>query len=70
LKEYTGGIHLVYGEKDVFVSAELRARVIEIVKGKNQPYMILKGQDHSPWEYDLVQEVYKQELAKLKEYLP
>lgn len=58
----------MYGEKDKYVSEKLRERVIEIVKRKGQPYMILKGQDHSPWEYDLVQEVYKQELTKLKEY--
>ncbi len=68
LEEYEGGIHLVYGEKDRYVSLELREKAIEIVKRKNQPFMILKGQDHSPWEYDLVQEVYKQEIAKLKEY--
>lgn len=68
LEEYKGGIHLVYGEKDKYISKELREKVIEIVKKKGQPYMVLKGQDHSPWEYDLAQEVYKQELAKLKEY--
>lgn len=68
LEEYTGGIHLVYGEMDRFVSQELRDKVIQIVKGKGEPYVILKGQDHSPWEFDLVQEVYKQEIAKLKKY--
>lgn len=68
LEEYKGGIHLVYGEKDRYVSKELRERVIEIVKKKRQPYMVLKGQDHSPWEYDLAQDVYRQELVKLKEY--
>ena len=31
-------------------------------------YIVLKGQDHSPWEYDLVQNVYKEELEKLKKY--
>lgn len=67
LEEYKGGIHLVYGEKDRYVSKGLRKKVIEIVREKNQPYMILKGQDHSPWKYDLAQEVYRQELTKLKE---
>jgi len=68
LEEYTGGIHLVYGENDRYVSKELRERVIELVRQKGEPYMVLKGQDHSPWEFDLVQEVYKQEIAKLKKY--
>ncbi len=68
LEEYKGGIHLVYGEKDKYVSKRLRERVIEIVRKKKQPYMILKGQNHSLWEYDLAQKVYKEQLEKLKEY--
>lgn len=68
LAEYAGGIHLVYGEEDRYVSKELRERVIEIVSEKGEPYMVLKGQDHSPWKFDLVQEVYEQEIAKLKKY--
>lgn len=67
LEEYKRGIHLVYGEMDRYISKDLREKVIEIVKRKGEPIMILKGQDHSPWEYDVVQEVYKQELVKLKE---
>ena len=39
---------------------------MKLVKDKGQEVVVLKGQDHSPWEYDLVQEVYKQELAILK----
>lgn len=66
LDEYKGRIHLVYGETDKFVSQELRDRVIEKVKAKGQPYMVLKGQDHSPWEYDVAQEVYKEELEMIK----
>lgn len=69
LEAYEGGIHLVYGDKDRFVERELMDKTMEIVKSKNQPYMVLKGQDHSPWEYDLVQKVYKEELAKLKEFM-
>jgi len=68
LEEYAGGIHLVYGEKDRYVSKDLRERVIEVVKKKGEPYMVLKGQDHSPWAFDLVQEVYKQEIEKLARY--
>ncbi len=68
LDEYKGGIHLVYGEIDRYIDKESREKVIEMVKEKGQPFMVLKGQDHSPWEFDLVQEVYKQEIEKLKEY--
>lgn len=30
--------------------------------------MILKGQGHSNWEHDVIQEVYAKELKKLQEY--
>lgn len=66
LDEYKGKIHLVYGEKDRFISQDLRNKVIDLVKSKGQKTEILEGQDHSPWEYDLCQEVYKEELKLLK----
>lgn len=69
LEEYKGGMHVVYGEKDRYISPDLRDKVIKLVKEKGQTFIVLKGQDHSPWEYDLVQEVYKEELTKLKEYV-
>lgn len=69
LSEYNGKIHLVYGENDKYISQELRNKVIDIVKAKNQPTMVLKGQDHSPWEFGVAQEVYKEELALLKSSL-
>ena len=69
LNDYKGGIHLVYGEKDRYISQELRNKVIDMVKAKEQQTKILKGQDHSPWEYDLCQEVYKEELELLNKYL-
>ncbi len=68
LEKYDGGIHLVYGENDKYVRKELREKVIEIVKAKSQPYMVLKDQDHSPWAYDKAQEVYKQELEFIKKH--
>jgi hypothetical protein len=40
--------------------------VIEKVKEKSQPFMILKGQNHSPWEYDVCQKVYQEELEFIK----
>jgi len=69
IKDYEGGIHLVYGENDRYISEELRNKVIEEVKAKNQPYMILSGQDHSPWDFDIAQKVYEEELAFLKKHI-
>jgi len=68
LEEYQGGIHLVYGEYDKYISQDLRNQVIERVKAKKQEYVVLPGQDHSPWDYEIVQNVYKSELEFLKEY--
>lgn len=68
LKEYTGGIHLVYGENDKYVSKKLRNETIKQVQEKGQPIMILKGQGHSPWEYNICNEVYKVELKFLGKY--
>lgn len=62
LDEFKGGVHLVYGEKDKFISQNLRNKVIDLVKSKGEEYMVLKGQDHSPWEHDIAQEVYRQEF--------
>ena len=31
--------------------------------------MILKGQDHGPWEFDVAQAVFKEELIFLHKYL-
>lgn len=67
LKEYNGKIHLVYGEKDKYVSKDLRNKTIQLVKEKNQKTMILKGQDHSPWEYDISLSVFNEELNFIKE---
>lgn len=69
IKDYEGGIHLVYGENDKYISPELRNQVVEEVKKKNQPYMILSGQDHSPWDFDIAQKVYQEELAFIKRYI-
>jgi hypothetical protein len=69
LHGYQGGIHLVYGENDKYISEELRNKVIEEAKEKNQPHMVLPGQDHSPWEFDIAQKVYQEELAFLKKFI-
>lgn len=66
LDNYDGRIHLVYGEKDKYISQDLRNKVINLVKSKSQQTKVLKGQNHSPWEYDLCQEVYDEELKMLK----
>lgn len=68
LGDYKGGAHVVYGEKDRYIPQELINKVIDVMKRLKQPYMILKGQDHSPWGYDVAQEVYREELAVLKMY--
>lgn len=68
LDNYPGGIHLVYGEKDKYVPQRLRTQTIDKVKSKNQPYMILPRQDHSSWEYDMVQKVYMEEIKFLRKY--
>lgn len=68
LENYPGGIHLVYGENDKYVSEELRKQTIEAVKSKNQSHMILPKQDHSSWDYDEAQKVYEEEINFLKKY--
>lgn len=68
LKKYSGGIHLVYGENDKFVSQDICNQVIDKVKEKNQPYMILPSQDHSSWDFDIAQSVFQAELTFLKSY--
>lgn len=66
---YQGGIHLVYGENDRYISEDLRNRVIEEVRSKNQPFMVLPGQEHSPWDFEVTQIVYREELEFLKKYI-
>lgn len=68
LERYTGGIHLVYGEHDRYVSAELREQVTSKVEQKGQGVTTLKGQDHSPWDYAIAQDVYRMQIAKLKQH--
>ncbi|HEX7018167.1 MAG TPA: alpha/beta fold hydrolase [Patescibacteria group bacterium] len=70
LDRYQGGIHLVYGEFDKYVSSEDKNRIIAGVKAKHQSVKILLGQDHSPWEHHLAQEVFTEELEFIKEMLP
>jgi len=69
LKKFSGNIHLVYGENDRFISPELRDRVIEQVKSKNQSVILLKNQNHSPWDYDAIQPVYLEGLKLIKDSL-
>jgi esterase/lipase len=68
LDSYSGGIHLVYGETDRYVSQDLKNKTVEKIKSKNQPYMILTGQDHSSWDYDAAQKVYSEEIEFLRKY--
>jgi pimeloyl-ACP methyl ester carboxylesterase len=65
LREFNHAIHLVYGEFDKYVSRELMDETIKIVEDKKQTVMILPGQDHSPWEFDVAQDVYEKEIEFL-----
>jgi pimeloyl-ACP methyl ester carboxylesterase len=65
LANYSGRIHLVYGENDKFVSEKLKNKVIDEVKVKNQNVMILKGQDHLAWDFDICQQVFNEEFRML-----
>lgn len=69
LEKYSGGIHLVYGEKDRYIENDLKEMVIKKIESKGQPIMILKGEDHSDWDFDTIQNVYKEELEFLDKYL-
>lgn len=68
LKEYQGKVHLVYGEFDLYVDKRDRKKVIEIIKKRKDEYMILKGQNHSSWRFDIVQKVYEKEIEFLEKY--
>lgn len=68
LERYQGGIHLVYGEHDKYVSKELRQETIDKVKAKKQHVLILPKQDHGAWEYDMTQKVFTEEIGFLKKY--
>ena len=68
LDNYPGGIHLVYGEKDKYISQALRTQTVNKVRSKNQPCMILPGQGHSSWKYDAAQKVYVEEIKFLQKY--
>jgi len=67
LRKFKGKMHLVYGEDDRYVSKKSRDEVIAEVKKKGQKVMILKGQNHSPWKYDMAQEVYQEELKIIQD---
>ena len=66
LEGYRGKIHLVYGENDKFISQELRDKTIQIIKDKGQQFMVLKEQNHSSWEFEKTQTVFKEELELIK----
>lgn len=66
LDNFKGKIHLVYGDHDKYISEDLRNKVIDAIENKGQQVMILSNQDHSPWDYDICQKVYNEELELLK----
>ena len=69
LGRYKGGIHLVFGESDKYISEKERNEFKNIVEAKGEDYMMLPGQDHSDWEFEWTQKVYEEEIKKLKKCL-
>lgn len=69
LGDYKGKIHLVYGENDRYVDKKLRDEVIDKIQAKDNYSLILRGQNHSSWEFDTTQKVYEEELEFLDNYL-
>lgn len=57
----------MYGEHDKYISEELRNEVMDKVNKMGQKVMVLPGQDHSSWEFDVAQKVYQEGLEILKE---
>ncbi len=66
---YPGRIHLVYGENDKYINHALKEKVVKKIQEKRQPFMILPGENHSDWDFDTIQNVYKEELDFLNKYL-
>lgn len=67
LETYTGSLHLVYGESDKYIDAEMRNMVIKIAEQKGHLVSVLAGQDHSSWDYSVMQDLYQQEIGFLRE---
>lgn len=68
LNDFKGKIHLVYGEFDRYVDERDKIKVIQDIVKKNESYMILKGENHSPWSYKNVRKVFREELFFLKSF--
>jgi pimeloyl-ACP methyl ester carboxylesterase len=67
LERYSGAIHLVYGQRDSFISEEIRGRVMELVHEKGGSHMVLPGEGHSSWGWEACESVYERERALLRE---
>ncbi len=64
----------MYGEYDSYISEELREQTVGKVRQKRSGCINIEGlwlySGLSPWEYDVAQNVYHMQIAKLKQYLP
>jgi pimeloyl-ACP methyl ester carboxylesterase len=69
LDQFGGAIHVVFGEHDHFDPEGLRHHAIARIKARAHEVNILPGQDHSSWDYDVVQQVYELERAFLRKHL-
>ncbi len=68
LRQFKGGIHLVFGESDKYISEKSRNEFKKIVKAKGEDFLLLPGQDHSDWEFKWAWKIYQEEIQKLKKY--
>ena len=69
MEKYPGGIQVVYGEHDKYVSKELRDKTVAKVQEKRQSSIVLPGQEHSAWEFDVIQQVYKEGIKFLSKHV-
>ena len=66
--QYPGGLHLVYGEHDRYVSPEDKRSVIDAVRATGGELLELPGEDHSPWAYASAQRVFDAQLSFLNRH--
>ena len=69
LGQFRGRVHLVYGDSDEFIAAELRGRVAHATRARGDEVLILKGEGHSSWHEDAVRGVFAREIEKLDEWM-
>ena len=69
LEQFRGRVHLVYGDSDNFVDAELRERVQHVTRARGDEVLVLEGEGHSGWHEDAVRGVFAREIEMLNEWI-